>query len=332
MYKKFKDYRFDELAGHFVLIKNTKIVKNPEAFSYIDRAIERTKKDIIETTKQYYKEKYDFDDTIDYNDNFSIESLNESMTTRTVKDLYEPMYGYFCIEKTRGYILCLLGNDEDKLRYVCAPLYFLCDSSEPFKDDIEIEIIDDSEFENALLLKEHLQDDEELDEDVINTRKLKNLDIYRTEFSPDYVSCIVSYKNNSYTAKVKLSKYENGTIYAKYHDQEGILNLVESNGTSFLTFNPLKTSNESKALKKYIHSIIDGLMKDYFDCGMARETATYMVKTFKDEIEEAYINGDLPFEIIHKMWDLIEDCDEELSEDDYYWEEFSKYENDEDDN
>lgn len=44
MYKKFKDYDFREIAGHFVLIKNTNIVKEPDKYNDIDESVEKIKK------------------------------------------------------------------------------------------------------------------------------------------------------------------------------------------------------------------------------------------------------------------------------------------------
>ena len=304
MYKKFKDYDFREIVGHFVLMRNTTIINDPDN-SYIDERIEEAKKHIVEDTKNYYKDVYGYDESFDYENTFSIDALNEEMTTRKITDLYEPMYGYVCIEKNRGFILYILGNDEDKMKYIYAPTYWSCEKHNV--DNFEMKILDDDEFEHSKIFKEHIEFDEEQDEDVIKTRELTNLDMFRLKFSPDFVTCIVSYKNTNYTAKVKLSRYENNTIYAKYHEQEGIISLVKQNNATFLFFKPIHIINEKEALNKYILNIMDGLEKDF---DIERENCLKIIKDFQFIIEKGYINGDLSFETVLKIIDVI---DEEIN-------------------
>ena len=171
MYRKFKDYDFREIVGHFVLIKNTNIVKEPDKYNDIDESVEKIKNLIVEDTREHYKKQSedDMDDCID--EVFNIEALNEEMPTRSIYDLYEPMYGYVGIEKKRGLLLYLLGNEEDKMRYVYAPTYFAYGISDI--DNIEIEIIDNTDYANFIEFKDQLQNDEELDEEVIKTRNIK---------------------------------------------------------------------------------------------------------------------------------------------------------------
>lgn len=99
MYKNFRDYSFREIVGHFVLIKNINYIKNEFDSDWFETRVEETKKQIIEDTKNYYKENYGYDDTFDTEDAFSIDALNEEMTTRKIDDWYEPLYGYVGIEK-----------------------------------------------------------------------------------------------------------------------------------------------------------------------------------------------------------------------------------------
>ncbi|MBQ9266948.1 MAG: hypothetical protein IJ217_01500 [Clostridia bacterium] len=301
MYKKFKDYNFREIAGHFILMRNTNIVKNTENFIDIDEHIEKCKRDIIEDTKSYYLEMGEYDEEFDYENTFNLDALNEDMTTRKVTDLYEPMYGYICIEKNRGFILYLLGNEEDKLKYVYAPTYWSCENESI--DDYEIEIIDDGEYEHAIEFKELIQDDEELDDYVIETRGLKRLDSFRLRYSPDFVNCIISYKNTSFSAKVKLEKIYHNTIYAKYHEQEGVVKLVEDNNISFLFFKPIEQPDDEVALNEYVSAIMELLDKDF---GVEEDNCIEFVKDYQKDIETGYINGDLPLETIVR---ILRECE-----------------------
>lgn len=165
------------------------------------------------------------------------------------------------MKKNRGFILYLLENKEDKVKYVFLPTYCSCENSN--LDNIEVEIIDDDYYEYSIEFKEQIKNDEELDEDVIKTRTLEELDIFRLKEFPDFVSCIVPYKDANYTAKVKLLKYENNNIYARYHNQEGILKLIKNENSSLLLFKPLYVVDDENALKEYINTISDGLEKDY---------------------------------------------------------------------
>lgn len=306
MYKKFEEYSFRELVGKFVRIKNTELIKNPKDFSYIDDTVEEAKQVIIDDTKQYYAEKFGYDESSDYEDTFSMEKLNKEMTTRKVDDLYEPMYGYFCIEKNRGFVLYVLGNDEDKLKYIFCPTYFKC-NDERVKD-IEIELIADEEYSNADIFKEQIQYDEERNENVIKTRNLTNLDTYRVEHSPDYVTCFIMYEKANYTAKVKLVDFKNDTIYAEYHDQMGRLKLVNVENGSFLLFKPIGWHNNKKSLKSYMAEILNELIREF--C-LEDSDAIELVYEYSQMIDECYIAGDLPFETICKIGDDLKDEEED---------------------
>lgn len=300
MYRKFKEYSFREIVGKFILMKNTDIFKNANEYNYIDESVEKIKQYIIKDTKDYYIGTLQYDEEMDFEDTFSIENLNEDMTTRKVTQLYEPMYGYISIDRKRGFILYLLGNDEDKLKYVYSPTYWSCDNK--LIENIEVKIIEEEEYKYADLFKEQIQDDEESDEDVINTRKLKELDIFRTEFSPDFVSCLVQYKNLKYIAKVKLKGLEKGNIYAKYHESTGILKVIKKNNSYCLIFIPIEKIDEKLALKKYISSI---LMALYNEFGVEWCDAIKLIKEFQDTIEKGYISGEFPNETIIKIWDKL---------------------------
>ena len=300
MYKKFIDYQFREIVGKFVLMRNTDIVKDANKYLYIDNSVEDIKKMIIEDTKNYYKDTMQYNEELDFEDTFSIDALNEEMTTRKVTDLYEPIYGYVGIEKKRGFVLYLLGNEEDKLKYVYSPTYWSCDNE--ILNNMEIEIIEEEDYEHARVFKEQIQDDEELDEDVIKTREIKELDLFRLKVAPDFVSCIVVYKNANYTAKVKLQRLEQQNIYAKYHEQEGTLKLVNNNDNYYLLFIPTKKINEEFALKEYVSNIIYVLNRDF---GLEEKDAVEFLKEFQSIIEKGYISGDLPFETILKIWDEL---------------------------
>ena len=295
MYKKLKDYDFREIAGQFVLIKNTNIVKEPDKYNDIDESVEKIKKLIVEDTREYYKSQSE--DDID--DAINIDALNEEMPTRSIYDLYEPMYGYVGIEKKRGLLLYLLGNEEDKMRYVYAPTYFAYGIS-----DIEIEIIDNTDYANSIEFKDQLQNDEELDEEVIKTRNLKELDIFRLKTFPDFVSCIILYKNVAHFAKVKLTKYENGNIYATYHKQIGTLKIIENDNTLTLLFKPNYAIDNEECLNEYITDIIQELENDF---GLEKSEIIDLIKNFQHNIEKGYIQGDLPFETINKIWNEIEE-------------------------
>lgn len=300
MYRKFKEYSFREIVGKFILMKNTDIFKNANEYNYIDESVEKIKQYIIKDTKDYYIGTLQYDEEMDFEDTFSIENLNEDMTTRKVTQLYEPMYGYISIDRKRGFILYLLGNDEDKLKYVYSPTYWSCDNK--LIENIEVKIIEEEEYKYADLFKEQIQDDEESDEDVINTRKLKELDIFRTEFSPDFVSCLVQYKNLKYIAKVKLKGLEKGNIYAKYHESTGILKVIKKNNSYCLIFIPIEKIDEKLALKKYISSI---LMALYNEFGVEWCDAIKLIKEFQDTIEKGYISEEFPNETIIKIWDKL---------------------------
>ena len=302
MYKKFKDYDFREITGHFVLIKNTNIVKEPDKYNDIDESVEKIKKLIVEDTRKYYKNQSedDIDDSID--DAINIDALNEEMPTRSIYDLYEPMYGYVGIEKKRGLLLYLLGNEEDKMRYVYAPTYLAYGISDI--DNIEIEIIDKTDYANSIEFKDQLQNDEELDEEVIKTRNLKEFDIFRLKTFPDFVNCIILYKNVAHFAKVKLTKYENGNIYATYHKQIGTLKIIKNYNTLTLLFKPNQTIDNEECLNEYITDIIQELENDF---GLEKSEIMDFVKNFKSNIEKGYIEGDLPFEIINKIWNEMKE-------------------------
>ncbi len=300
MYRKFKEYSFREIVGKFILMKNTDIFKNANEYNYIDESVEKIKQYIIKDTKDYYIGTLQYDEEMDFEDTFSIENLNEDMTTRKVTQLYEPMYGYISIDRKRGFVLYLLGNDEDKLKYVYSPTYWSCDNK--LIENIEVKIIEEEEYKYAELFKEQIQDDEESDENVINTRKLKELDIFRTEFSPDFVSCLVQYKNLKYIAKVKLKGLEKGNIYAKYHESTGILKVIKKNNSYCLIFIPIEKIDEKLALKKYISSI---LMALYNEFGVEWCDAIKLIKEFQDTIEKGYISGEFPNETIIKIWDKL---------------------------
>lgn len=295
-YKKIRDYKFRDIVGHYVLMKNTNIVKKPNKYSFIDKGVENAKKLIIKDTKEYYTNNFGYNEENDYEDTFSLKALNEEMTTRKVSDLYEPLYGYVGIEKERGFIIYLLGNPEDKLKYVYAPTY--CGCSDSRLKNVEIKIINDEDFRYDLEFKNQIQNEEERDENVIQTRDIETIDEFRTYFSPDFVNCIVPYKNADYTAKVKLTRIDNGTIFAIYHNQEGILELIKQENSHFLLFKPIEKQNEKEALKEYVDAIIDGIKKDYDE---SNDVIYELVKTHSNEIEKGYIKGDLPFETIIKI-------------------------------
>lgn len=305
MYRKFNDYSFRDIAGHFVLIKNIDDIKNAIDSNWLEERVEEVKKEIVEDTKKYYKDNYGYDDTFDFEDTFSIEALNEDMTTRKISDWYEPLYGYVCIEKNRGFIVYLLGNDEDKVKYVFLPTYCSCQNNN--LDNVEVEIIDDEDYKYAIDFKEQIKDDEEADENIIKTRYLKEIDIFRLKQFPDFVTCFVPYKNSNYTAKVKLLKYENNNIYAKYHNQEGILNLMNKKNNLFLVFQPMCVANEENELKEYINSIVEILEKDY---NINKSDSIEIIIDYKSIIEKGYIQGDLPFEIANKIIDLIDNIED----------------------
>lgn len=117
MYKKFKEYSFRDIVGKFVLMKNTDIFRNANKYKYIDESVEKIKQYIIKDTKDYYIDTLQYDEELDFEDTFSVEKLNEDMTTRKVTQLYEPMYGYVSIDRKKGG-LYLLGNEEDKLKNI----------------------------------------------------------------------------------------------------------------------------------------------------------------------------------------------------------------------
>ena len=300
MYKRFKEYSFRDIVGKFVLMKNTDIFRNANEYKYIDESVEKIKQYIIKDTKDYYIDTLQYDEELDFEDTFSVENLNEDMTTRKVTQLYEPMYGYVSIDRKRGFVLYLLGNEEDKLKYVYSPTYWSCDDK--FIENIEIKIIDEDEYEYARLFKEQIQDDEESDEDVINTRNLKELDMFRIEFSPDFVSCFVRYKNINYIAKVKLERLEQENIYAKYHESTGILKLIKENNNYYLIYIPVKKINEELAFKKYISSILTALYEDF---DVEEDDAIKLIKEFQETIKSGYISGDLPNETIIKIWNKL---------------------------
>lgn len=295
-YKKIKEYNFRDIVGHYILMKNTKIVKKPNNYSYIDEGIENLKKLIIKDTKEYYTSNYGYDEENDFEGTFSLDALNEEMTTRKVTDLYEPLYGYVGIEKERGFIIYLLGNKEDKLKYVYAPTYF--SYTDKNIKNVEIKIIDDEDFQYTIEFSNQIQNEEERDEHVIKTREIKEIDEFRLDFSPDFVNCIVPYKNADYTAKVKLKKYEKNTIFATYHNQEGILEVVNNDDSRFLLFKPLEKRNEQEELKSYINSVIAGIKNDYAEDD---RTILNIIRKYHKEIENSFIKGDLPFEIIIKI-------------------------------
>ena len=301
-FKKLDKYDFREIVGHFILIKNTYIIKNPDEYNFIDEEIESIKQGIIRDTKEYYTNNAGYNEEYDMEDTFSLDALNEDMTTRKVSDLYEPLFGYVGIEKNRGLVVYLLGNKEDKLKYVYGTTYW------PYNDnslaDAFVKIIDDEDFEYAIEFKNQIQNDEEREEEIIKTRDLKGLDQYRLKFSPDFVNCIVPYKRADYSAKVKLEKFENGIIYGMYHNQEGLLELVDNNKSQFLLFKPLEKLDDDQALKEYINAIIDGFKKDYDG---KDEDIVEIIKAFHNEIENGYIKGDLPFEVIRRIMDEIND-------------------------
>ena len=76
MYRKFNDYSFRDIAGHFVLIKNIDAIKNAIDSNWLEERVEEVKKEIVEDTKKYYKDNYGYDDTFDFEDTFSIEAIN----------------------------------------------------------------------------------------------------------------------------------------------------------------------------------------------------------------------------------------------------------------
>ncbi|MCR5185618.1 MAG: hypothetical protein K6D97_00680 [Clostridia bacterium] len=125
------------------------------------------------------------------------------------------------------------------------------------EDEIEIEILEDGEYEYEKEFKEEIEGNEERDEEVLKTRDIKEIDKFRLEAFPDYVNCVVPYKNTDYSAKVKLEKIEGNTIYAKYHNKIGVLELINENNSQFLIFKPIEETDESKGFKEYVETIID---------------------------------------------------------------------------
>ena len=301
-YKELTEYDFRDVVGHFVLIKNTDIVDNPNEYKYIDDSIESIKQDIIRDTKDYYTNNMGYKEEDDYEDTFNLDALNEEMTTRKVNDLTEPLYGYIGIEINRGLVVYLLGNKEDKLKYVYGSTYWAYHDKN--LTNAFVKVIDDEDYEYVLEFKNQIQNEEERDENVIKTRALKEMDPYRLDFSPDFVNCIVPYKKADYSAKVKLKKFEDGIIYGTYHNQEGILELVKNDNNQFLLFRPTENMDEDKDLKEYIDTIADGFKKDY---NVEGKDVIEIIKRYSKEIEKSYIKGDLPFEIIRKIMDEILD-------------------------
>ncbi|MCR5185617.1 MAG: hypothetical protein K6D97_00675 [Clostridia bacterium] len=92
MYKNFKEFNFREIVGKFVLIKNTKIVKQPKDHLFVDECMNDYKTQRIEEIKAYRKQKDEYYEADYLEDKILSDSLDEAITTRTVEDLHEPLY------------------------------------------------------------------------------------------------------------------------------------------------------------------------------------------------------------------------------------------------
>ena len=293
MFKKLREYEFREIINQFVLMRNTDIVKNPIEYEYIDKEVEEIKKDIVNNTVDYYQNK---NENLDAEELFNMDNLNEVMPVRSVYDLYEPIYAYIGVDSKRGYVLYLLGNKEDKQRYVYSYVYYRL--SDHRLDNVEIEILDEYQYE--LEVKSQLQFDEERDKHTIQTRDIRKLDLYRTDNSPDYVNCVVQFKNAVYSAKVKLKKIENEIIYALYHNIEGTVSVINRDGMNYLLFKPIRKIDEEKVLKEYLVEIADCFRSDY---QATNDQIEQIVQVYEDMIRNCYVKGDLPFETIEKIMD-----------------------------
>lgn len=300
MFKNIKEYNFRNIVGHFVLMKNTKIVNNPEKYKFIDQQVEEIKQDMIRNTKDYYKATTGYDEELDTEDTFSLDALNEDMTTRKVADLYEPVYGYIGVEKIRGILIYFLGNEEDKLKYVYS---CTCNSyTDKEVDNLEIEVIDESDYPYSLEFKNQIEFEEERDEEILKTRELTILDPFRLENFPDFVYCIVPFEEADYNAKVKLEKVENKNMYTLYHNQEGILYLIQEPNSQYLLFKPIVKINKEKALKEYIDTIITILKNDW---NGKMEDILFIMNAYASIIEKCFIKGDLPFEAINEIMNRL---------------------------
>ena len=293
MFKNIRDFNFREIIGHFVLMRNTDIVKNPQKYEFIDEQIEEIKKDIVNNTFDYYKGQNEEADVEDF---INMDALNEEMTTRKVTDLHEPIYAYIGVDSVRGSVVYFLGNEEDKVRFVYATSFLKLNN--PKLDNTEIEIIDEYPYEAEL--KNQIKDEEESDEDVIKTREIKEIDIYRSDYSPDFVNCIVPFADAEYSAKVKLEKIQDGIIYGLYHDIEGIITIQKNNEMNYLLFKPMNKIDDIEALNDFVKSIIDCFTTDY---GATQDQIEQIVEVYEEMIKNSYIKGDLPFETIGKIWD-----------------------------
>jgi len=290
MYKKFCEYSFRDLLGKFVLVKNSKFKDYMNDYS-LDKFVDDTKKEILKNTFDYYNDK-DYSTDLDF---INIDNLNEDMSNRKADEVYEPFYGYFTIDKEYGYVFYFLGNEEDKLKYVYAPTFI--EYNNQIINDADIEIIDEIDYQYFDQFLNQIELDEVRNEDILNTRNNKELDIYRIESNPDQVNCLIKNNNKIYSTKVMLLKELNDFFIARYYNHIGILMEIKDNNSNYLIFYPDKTITE-KDSNLYVMDVIKKLKDDY---GLDDLNYNDIDEDFIELIRKSFIQGDTISEAINEI-------------------------------
>lgn len=290
MYKKLCEYSFRDLLGKFVLVKNSKFKDYMNDYS-LDKFVDDTKKEILKNTFDYYNDKDNLTDL----DFINIDNLNEDMSNRKVDDVYEPFYGYFTIDKEYGYVFYFLGNEEDKLKYVYAPTFI--EYNNQIINDADIEIIGEIDYQYFDQFLNQIELDEVRNEDILNTRNNKELDIYRIKSNPDQVNCLIKNNNKIYSTKVMLLKELNDFFIARYYNHIGILMKIKDNNSNYLIFYPDKTITE-KDSNLYVMDVIKKLKDDY---GLDDLNYNDIDEDFIELIRKSFIKGDTISEAINEI-------------------------------
>lgn len=290
MYKKLCEYSFRDLLGKFVLVKNSKFKDYMNDYS-LDKFVDDTKKEILKNTFDYYNDKDNLTDL----DFINIDNLNEDMSNRKVDDVYEPFYGYFTIDKEYGYVFYFLGNEEDKLKYVYAPTFI--EYNNQIINDADIEIIGEIDYQYFDQFLNQIELDEVRNEDILNTRNNKELDIYRIKSNPDQVNCLIKNNNKIYSTKVMLLKELNDFFIARYYNHIGILMKIKDNNSNYLIFYPDKTITE-KDSNLYVMDVIKKLKDDY---GLDDLNYNDIDEDFIELIRKSFIQGDTISEAINEI-------------------------------
>lgn len=142
----------------------------------------------------------------EYNDRFALVKNTGIDFSDTNLDIIEPFYAYMYIHKEKGTIMVILGNEENEEKYVHQEL--LLNAEYGFFENFEIELIEDEEYEYAETVRWIYQQDCQLNENILKSRDIEELDKFRADNNPDILNCqLLTKTGETIQVSVKIKDY-----------------------------------------------------------------------------------------------------------------------------